>query len=180
MGLSLKEITDDYDLLIFDADGTLRKTTVMGQPCPNASAQWELMPGVSAWFASCPWGWGKKGFGIASNQAGVSFGYLTEQCAFGMLRDLATMLVPGIVAHVEMCVHEPGDGCSCRKPGPGMLERIMLACGAAPSRTLYVGDLQSDELCASRAKCQFAWAWEIFGESAWKDLTSGTWRKHPC
>ena len=31
-------------LVVFDADGTLRRTTVPGQPCPRASDQWELLP----------------------------------------------------------------------------------------------------------------------------------------
>lgn len=30
-------------LIIFDADGTLRRCTVPGQPCPNKDGEWELM-----------------------------------------------------------------------------------------------------------------------------------------
>jgi hypothetical protein len=36
-----------FGLYLFDADGTLRRTTVEGQPCPNRPYEWELMPNVS-------------------------------------------------------------------------------------------------------------------------------------
>lgn len=33
-------------LIMFDADGTLRRCTVPGQPCPNNPDEWELMPNI--------------------------------------------------------------------------------------------------------------------------------------
>ena len=35
-----------YELIVFDADGTLRRTVVPDQPCPRAAGEWILMPGV--------------------------------------------------------------------------------------------------------------------------------------
>lgn len=41
-------------LIIFDADGTLRRCTVPGQPCPNKADEWELMPGAKERLATLP------------------------------------------------------------------------------------------------------------------------------
>ena len=62
-------------LYIFDADGTLRRTTVEGLPCPNKPGDWELMPGVRgrlAEIARAASGGGVH-FGVASNQGGVVY-----------------------------------------------------------------------------------------------------------
>lgn len=65
-----------YKLIILDADGTLRRTTVPGLPCPNAPDEWELIPGVRERLAEIDWT--TTHFAIVSNQGGVALGYLTE------------------------------------------------------------------------------------------------------
>lgn len=75
-------------LIIFDADGTLRSCTRTGQVCPNKVSEWKLIPGVREKLATIEWGLpvdGKTAFGIASNQAGVHYGYLSESVAFNLL-----------------------------------------------------------------------------------------------
>jgi D-glycero-D-manno-heptose 1,7-bisphosphate phosphatase len=46
-----KEPSENIKLIIFDMDGTLRRTTVEGKPCPHAPGEWELLPGVREKFA---------------------------------------------------------------------------------------------------------------------------------
>ena len=70
-------------LYIFDADGTLRRTTVEGLPCPNRPGEWELIPGVRGRLAEIDWG--RARFGVASNQGGVGLGYLSLAAARGLL-----------------------------------------------------------------------------------------------
>jgi len=70
-------------LYIFDADGTLRRCTVLGQPCPNRPDEWELLPGVQKKLATIDWS--SNRFAIASNQGGVALGFLTLQAAADML-----------------------------------------------------------------------------------------------
>ncbi len=157
----------NYDLIIFDADGTLRRCTVPGQVCPNAPDQWELLPGVIETLATIDWGSpsrGRAGLGIASNQAGIARGYLTEELARMMLEDTveAAAGFRPVAGSIELCPHGTREGCSCRKPEPGMLLRLMDFWGTPPEKTLFVGDMESDRGAAVNAGCDFLWAADFF------------------
>lgn len=153
-----------YRLIIFDADGTLRRCTVEGQPCPNKPGEWELMPGVKERLAE--FDWDTVAVGIASNQAGVAYGYLTKHMAFQLLKDMvaeATGRFPP-TGLIRACPHAVEDECRCRKPKPGMLWALMGFWFVAPSHTLYVGDMESDRLAAEAAGVDFMWAEDFFKE----------------
>ncbi|HEX8338163.1 MAG TPA: HAD-IIIA family hydrolase [Pyrinomonadaceae bacterium] len=153
-------------LYIFDADGTLRRTTVEGLPCPNRPGEWELIPGVRERLAEIDWG--RARFGVASNQGGVGLGYLSLAAARRLLGDMVveafgvTKPPPG---SVELCPHAPHAGCPCRKPGPEMLLRLMRRFDVKPEETLFVGDMDKDEGAARAAGTRFAWAHEFFGRN---------------
>ena len=156
-----------YDLIIFDADGTLRRCTVPGQVCPNQPGQWELLPGVKETLSGIEWGspsLGRTALGIASNQAGIARGYLSEEPALRMLEDTveAAAGFRPVAGSVELCPHGTREGCSCRKPQPAMLERLMAFWGTTPGRTLFVGDMESDRGAALNAGCEFQWAADFF------------------
>jgi D-glycero-D-manno-heptose 1,7-bisphosphate phosphatase len=158
---------EKYKLIIFDADGTLRRCTVKGQPCPNAEDQWELMPGVQEKMAKFDFGPNGILIGIASNQAGVSLGYLTEHTAYQLLKDLFVAVTDCWPTYglLQVCPHPVNGGCDCRKPAPGMLLRIMRIAGVLQDRTLYVGDMESDEQAAQAAGVDFQWAKDFFGNA---------------
>lgn len=154
-------------LFIFDADDTLRRTLVAGQPCPRAPGEWALCPGVRERLARVPWGAGDGGahFAIASNQDQVGYGLLAHADAHRLLVDLA-VAAAGFeppAPCIQLCPHRPHEGCDCRKPAPAMLQRIMQACAVPASRTLFVGDATTDAEAARRAGVAFAWAWDFFG-----------------
>lgn len=154
-----------FKLYVFDADGTLRRSTVPGKPCPNRRGEWELIPGVRERLAEIEWGPEGARFGIASNQGGVGLGYLTFETAFGMLEEMAAEAF-GVVpprGSVEVCPHAPHLNCPCRKPRPEMLLRLMSRFRAAPHETLFVGDMPTDAETAFNAGTHFAWAHEFFG-----------------
>lgn len=164
-----------YHLIIFDADGTLRRCTVEGQPCPNRAGEWELIPGVRERIADLD-----CHLGIASNQAGIALGYLTAPIALGLLRDLAEQafgwergngLVHNSALGIRICPHGPRSHCACRKPKPGMLLSIMGAYGVSPRETLFVGDMHTDSEAAARACCDFEWASKFFG---WEGCRAAT------
>lgn len=146
-------------LVIFDADGTLRRCTVPGQPCPNKDDEWEAIPGVKEKIAALP---EKTRFAIVSNQGGVGLGFMHQEVAWRMLVELADLALRGQCVAL-MCTHAPKDGCLCRKPSPLMLYQAMSAFDAKPRETLYVGDMDSDCEAAERAGVDFLWAWEFFG-----------------
>lgn len=144
-------------LIIFDADGTLRRCTVEGQPCPNDHDQWELLPNVRETLA----GLTDKLFGIVSNQAGVAYNYLTDEMAYILLYDLSFAAF-GKKVMIEFCPHAVDADCECRKPKPRMLERCMNMALVGRDETLYVGDMESDRQAAENAGCAFVWAKDFF------------------
>ena len=151
-------------LYIFDADGTLRRSTVPGQPCPNAPGDWELMPGVRERLAKIEWGPEKARFGIASNQGGVGMGYLTRETAYQLLTEMVVAAFGATPPEnsIELCPHAPREGCPCRKPKPLMLTRLMHRFNVRRNQTLYVGDMDRDEEAAQRAGVRFMWARDFF------------------
>ena len=151
-------------LYIFDADGTLRRTTVPGLPCPNAPGEWELIPGVRRRLARVRWGEGGARFGVATNQGGVGLGYLTLKRAHALLAEMVVEAF-GVwppEGSIEICPHAPHLGCPCRKPEPLMLQRLMRRFGVSNDETLFVGDMDRDEQAARRAGARFMWARDFF------------------
>lgn len=161
----MKNPTDvPIKLYVFDADGTLRRTTVPGLPCPNAPGDWELVPGVKERLARINWGGGGARFGVATNQGGVALGYLSLGRARSLVEDMVVEAFgvrppPG---SIEICPHAQPAGCACRKPEPLMLERLMRRFGVAKEQTLYVGDMDRDYEAARRAGARFLWAHQFF------------------
>jgi D-glycero-D-manno-heptose 1,7-bisphosphate phosphatase len=154
-----------YRLCIFDADDTLRRTTVSGQPCPRRPGEWELLPGVRESLAAIPWHRpGGPKLGLASNQDQVGAGLLSGQVARDLLRNLAlaaTGVAPPDPA-LQFCPHPLGVACRCRKPGPAMLERIMAHYGIGPHETVFVGNGEPDRGAASAAGVGFLEAADLF------------------
>jgi D-glycero-D-manno-heptose 1,7-bisphosphate phosphatase len=148
-------------LYIFDADGTLRTTTVPGQPCPRAGGEWRLLADVRDRIAALP---ADALFGAASNQDQVGYGHLDERTARALLRDLmreATGRVLGDAA-LQLCPHVLEVRCACRKPGIAMLERLLAFYRVAPEAALFVGDAECDRQAAARAGVPFQWAHVFF------------------
>jgi HAD superfamily hydrolase (TIGR01662 family) len=172
--LTPKEFKDKYFLLICDADGTLRRCTVPGQPCPNKNSEWEVIEEARDWLSQIDFVT-EYYFAIASNQGGVSLGLISEVDAMQMLIDLAIKLVGksaldflGVTDNLELdtnikiCTSLDKTDYD-RKPNPGMLEKVMYNYGIKPHRTLMVGDMESDRLAAENVGCDFIWAWDLFG-----------------
>lgn len=155
-------------LFIFDADGTLRWTTVPGQKYPLAAHEWRLMPGVARKLAAIPWAEHGPWLAIASNQNGVARGELDEATARGLMHDMLTGVLGEIPprTRIELCLCDEVLGCACRKPAPGLLLRLITHFGVTPEETLFVGDLALDQEAAQRARVRFAWAHEFFGAEA--------------
>jgi D-glycero-D-manno-heptose 1,7-bisphosphate phosphatase len=158
------ELVASVRLVIFDADGTLRRTTVPGQPCPHADDEWELLTGVRECLTAIDWR--KLGIivGIASNQDHVGYGLLDAASARRLLRKMIEAATGGAVRDPEIrfCPHRLEEPCDCRKPAPGMLVDIMRARGVAPSETLFIGDSSVDEQAARAAGVRFTWAGDFF------------------
>ncbi|MEU8803606.1 HAD-IIIA family hydrolase [Spirillospora sp. NPDC048819] len=87
--------------------------------------------------------------GVVSNQSGVAKGRITA----GDVRRVNAR-VERLLGHVdvwEFCPHDGGDGCACRKPRPGMIERAARRLGALPSDCAVIGDIGGDVEAAAAA-----------------------------
>lgn len=157
-------------LYIFDADSTLRRCTVPGQFVPNAPDQWQ--PLALAYHRLRQIDWRDNHFAIASNQGGVFKGHVTKELAKSMLDDLARVMVPRQPYLVAMCVHDPKGDCTCRKPKPGMLNVIRQYHRIPATRTLFVGDMETDEMAAKNAGVAFQYVWDFC------NVTREAWREH--
>ncbi|MFA5529331.1 MAG: hypothetical protein WDA11_01560 [Thiohalomonadaceae bacterium] len=155
-------------LYIFDADDTLRHTTVPGRPCPHGPLEWELLPGVRKRLAKVPFGPDGPFLAIASNQDHVGYGLVSPGLARRMLRDLA-MAAAGPVRpapYIAFCPHRLEQPCACRKPAPGLLLDALVHFHVAPAHALFVGNTWCDEEAARRARIPFLHAREFFRPDA--------------
>jgi D-glycero-D-manno-heptose 1,7-bisphosphate phosphatase len=154
----------DYDLYIFDVDGTLVRTR-SGKEFRDGAADWELLPGRKEALAALKARGAKVG--LASNQGGVAFGYLGWA---DVERELARLAGEVGADALHFCTFHPEgtlapfrQASEFRKPAPGMLLAIMQDLGVGKDRTLMVGDRPEDRGAALAAGVDFADAGEFFG-----------------
>ena len=90
---------------------------------------------------------------VATNQSGISRGFYDES-QLSAIHDKMQSLVKlagGAIDRIEYCPHMPDSGCVCRKPNPGLLQRIANAYGCSLSDVPFVGDRISDIEAAEAA-----------------------------
>jgi HAD superfamily hydrolase (TIGR01662 family) len=87
--------------------------------------------------------------GVVTNQSGVGSGRLTLEQVHAVNRRLEELLGPFDVWQV--CPHAADEGCTCRKPAPGMVKDACAELGVEPARCVVVGDIGSDVEAAAAA-----------------------------
>lgn len=87
--------------------------------------------------------------GVVSNQSGVGSGRITLDQVEAVNRRVEELLGPFEVWRV--CPHRPDEGCTCRKPAPGMVKDACATLGIDPARCVLVGDIGSDVEAATAA-----------------------------
>jgi D-glycero-D-manno-heptose 1,7-bisphosphate phosphatase len=83
---------------------------------------------------------------VATNQSGLARG-LFDQATLDAIHhkmESAIQKQGGELAGIYYCPHGPDDGCSCRKPKPGLLQQIEQELGIDPGQTVLVGDSLRD------------------------------------
>lgn len=128
-------------LLILDRDGVINEEHPGFIKSPD---EWIPLPGsLEAMGELTRAGWSLV---IATNQSGVARGYYDVQ----MLNRIHAKMYKaaneegGHIDAVFFCPHGPDDGCSCRKPAPGMIEDIARRYHIQPADCMMVGDSQRD------------------------------------
>ncbi len=131
------------DLVLFDRDGTLvRDVPYNGDPAlvapvPGAAESLERLRRLGVRV------------GLVSNQSGVGSGRITLAQVQAVNARLEKLVGPFDV--VRFCPHDRHDGCTCRKPAPGMVKDACAALDVQPDRCVVVGDIGSDVEAARAA-----------------------------
>jgi len=135
-------------LVILDRDGVINFDSDHFIKSP---AEWKPIPGSLEAIARLT----QAGFKVvvASNQSGIDRG-LFDMDTLNAIHDKmhrAVKAAGGRIDAIFYCPHSADSNCDCRKPKPGMFERIA-ACFNADLRTAYaVGDSLRDLQAASSA-----------------------------
>ncbi len=131
------------DLVLFDRDGTL----VRDYPYNGDPALVTPVPGTREAVDALR----ARGVrvGVVSNQSGVARGLITREQVDACMARLDELLGP--FETVQVCPHGPDDGCSCRKPAPGMVKAACAELDVDPARCVVIGDIGADVEAAAAA-----------------------------
>ncbi len=80
--------------------------------------------------------------GVVSNQSGVAKGLITPEQLEAVNARVRELFGP--FGTWQVCVHDDGDGCACRKPAPGMVLRAAGELGVDPASCVVIGDTGAD------------------------------------
>lgn len=139
-----------YKLVILDRDGTINRASDQFVKSPQ---EWQPLPGALEAISRL----NHAGFHVvlATNQSGLGRG-LFDMAALNavhahMIKSLAA--VGGRIDAIFYCPHAPDEGCTCRKPAPGLLHQIEARYGVSLNGVPYVGDSLRDMQAAQSAQC---------------------------
>ena len=92
---------------------------------------------------------------VASNQAGIARGKLTESALDKIHEKMFAEVEAkgGQIKDVKYCPHHPDDHCDCRKPEPGLLLELAASHGLDITSGHFVGDSLKDLRAAENAGC---------------------------
>jgi D-glycero-D-manno-heptose 1,7-bisphosphate phosphatase len=89
---------------------------------------------------------------LVTNQSVINRRMVTER----QLQEIHAKMHDAVIDHggrikaIYYCPHVPEDGCSCRKPEPGLIHRAQADYGLDLSETCMIGDSFKDIACARR------------------------------
>lgn len=113
--------TGPRGLLILDRDGVVNRDSTAF--VKNVD-EFEPLPGSIEAIATLH----EAGYTVtvASNQSGLARGLFDRRALRAMHRKLRRLVAAagGRVDRIVVCPHGPDDGCRCRKPAPGLLQRL--------------------------------------------------------
>lgn len=147
-------MTKKNSVLFLDRDGTINVD--MGPEYLSDPTLAELIPGAGIAIVNAK----KAGFKIAviTNQAGIAKGRTPAEALPLIHKRLEDLIAAeaGIenfqFDDIRFCPHHPDEKCRCRKPEIQMLEESIEKLNADIGESFFVGDKDSDIMCANRMK----------------------------
>ena len=137
-------------LIILDRDGVINIDSALYIKSP---AEWKPLPGSLEAIARL----NQAGYKVvvATNQSGIGRGLFDMDTLNAMHEKMhkALAAVGGRVDAIFYCPHTADEGCDCRKPKPGMFERIAKVYNLDLKGIPAVGDSLRDLQAASALGC---------------------------
>jgi len=126
--------------VFLDRDGTLNHDPGF----IKSAAEMKLLPGVAAALARLKTAGAK--LVVVTNQSGVGRGLITLKDLESVHTRLQGLLEQegAVLDAIYFCPHRPDDGCLCRKPGRGMVDRAVAELQLDLRRSYLVGDRVRD------------------------------------
>ena len=90
---------------------------------------------------------------VITNQSAIGRGLVAQEDVAAIHDRLCEVVEQhgGRIEGVFMCPHVPDEGCGCRKPKPGSLQRALEELGVLAEECCFVGDHGTDVLAAHNA-----------------------------
>ena len=168
-------------LIILDRDGVINEDTNY----IKSPEEWLPIPGSLEAIRD----FNHAGFKVvvATNQSGIARGYFTESDLQDIHATMQSALaqLDARIDGIFYCPHGPDENCSCRKPRPGLFERIAQTYAVSLQNVMAVGDSLRDLQAAKAAgatpilvltgKGQKTWQQhhsEIDGVASYENLSS--------
>ena len=127
--------------ILLDRDGVINADSPDYILSPD---QWQPLPGSIEAIARL----NQAGLlvGVCSNQSAVGRGMISEDTLRAVHQRMAAQL-KAQGAHLDaiaVCPHAPTDDCNCRKPRPGLIEKLLNQWDLAPDDAVFIGDSARD------------------------------------
>lgn len=92
---------------------------------------------------------------VITNQSIIHRKWVLPEVLEDMHRRLKSTVAShgGRITDIFVCPHTPEQGCSCRKPKPGLIEKACQKYDIDLSAAIMVGDSAKDILCGKAAGC---------------------------
>lgn len=138
-------------LVILDRDGVINHDS---DDYIRSVDEWIPIDGSIAAIAALS----KAGYlvAVATNQSGLARGFFDE-ITLANMHSLLSALVEEAGGRIDAlcyCPHGPADGCSCRKPAPGLLLQLSAELQVPLLGAWYVGDSGKDIELALATGCK--------------------------
>jgi D-glycero-D-manno-heptose 1,7-bisphosphate phosphatase len=137
--------------LFLDRDGVINADS---RDFIKTVAEWVPLPGsLGAIARLCD-----AGFCIVviTNQSGIARGLFDEATLAEIHEHMSRQIeeAGGKLSGIYHCPHAPNEGCGCRKPKTGLIERACVELGIESSNAPMIGDRMTDLLAARASGCR--------------------------
>jgi D-glycero-D-manno-heptose 1,7-bisphosphate phosphatase len=138
--------------VFFDRDGVLNAVVWRDGVAASPRAADELFIEADAPKAAADLAKAGYALFVVTNQPDIARGKMSAVT----LADIHERLLAAVpdIAEIGVCPHDNAEGCSCRKPQPGLVTSLAERHGLDLARSWLIGDQGRDLACAAAAGCK--------------------------